>query len=457
MSPAEDYRRELSLGTADGARAVVWLVAASFLWACSGSGSDSSEETAGTGGGAVPAAGGNGGTAAEPTGGGDFATGTGGTTPTGGKAPTAGVGATGAAGAAGETAPTAGVGATGAAGAAGETAPTAGVGATGAAGAAATGGAAGGAGATGGVDGGAAGAGGTAAFNCDDLSDLNMDVFPDADDMRASLAYMVETIGPRQAGSEGDHRWKDYLEQRLIDMGLEEVTRVPTQVLGTTALSGQGAPSSGTTDHIHGVLTGQDPNRAVIMSIHTDGVNAIEENGVPIILEIMEYLTKIPLECRKLTVVLGLATCHCSRCAEGDVRAWAAQNPDLNNKAIVYIAPEHAGHNRYDGSTIQQAFMCSNSPGLAAKCEELLDEWRAETGEGTDQVFITDEAMGNPAAWRMTGKPTAGSMSYWDTIANGLVDINVVMDGVDKDTYYQVTKFYGKLVGWIISTAGNEL
>ena len=85
-------------------------------------------------------------------------------------------------------------------------------------------------------------AGGPApAFNCDDLSDLNMDVFPTADEAYATLQDMVD-FGPRHTGSEADIHYIDYLEQRMKDAGLEGA--VQTEVHVNSARPPLIAPSS---------------------------------------------------------------------------------------------------------------------------------------------------------------------------------------------------------------------
>lgn len=288
-------------------------------------------------------------------------------------------------------------------------------------------------------------------FNCDDLSQLNLDVFPNEEEAWATLVKMVDEMGPRHAGSMGDKNWTDYLEQRMKDMGLVEIQRMDTMVTGTNGLSGQGQPTSGTSTHMVGILPGAS-DQIISIGCHKDGPNSVEENGTVIAIEVMEYLSKVPKECRKHSFAISFPTCHMATCSQADVPAWNRMFPDVVSKTIAWLAPEHAGHKRRPadgGTTIQQAFLCTTA-GLNAECESLLADIRKTTGESADQWFISTESLGSSGAWSATtGKPTVGSMSYWDTLAAGLTDTTITTTGIDKRTFHQVMLFYGRLAGWI--------
>lgn len=290
-----------------------------------------------------------------------------------------------------------------------------------------------------------------ATLDCSDLSRLDLDLFPTEDEAWELLVKMVDEMGPRHAGSPGDKKWTDFIEQRMKDSGLANIRRMDTMVTGTNGLSGQGQPTSGTTTHLVGVLPGMSDD-IISIGCHKDGPNSVEENGTVIALAVIEYLSKLPKSCRKHSFALSFPTCHMAMCSQADVPAWNRMFPDVVSKTIAWLAPEHAGHKRRPaagGTTIQQAFLCTTA-GLKKQCESLLADIRMTTGESADQWFTTNEALGSSGAWSATtGKPTIGSMSYWDTLAAGLTDTTIGTSGIDKRTFYQVLVFYGRMAGWI--------
>jgi len=64
-----------------------------------------------------------------------------------------------------------------------------------------------------------------------------------------------------------------------------------------------------TTPSIEATLPGQSPQRIVIDS-HTDGTNAVEDNGPIAMVAMARYLAALPLECRPRTVQFAFSTAH---------------------------------------------------------------------------------------------------------------------------------------------------
>jgi hypothetical protein len=283
-------------------------------------------------------------------------------------------------------------------------------------------------------------------FDCSDLSNLNTKVFPSSDEMWSALQNMVN-MGPRHDGSDGDHKWTDYLHQRMIDMGLQSITRDTIMVQGTNGLSGAGAPTSGTADHLAGILPGMSTD-IIVLGVHSDGPNSIEENGAAILTEVMQYLTQIPARCRRHTFALVLASCHMATCSNGDVPGWAGLHADIMSKTIAFLAPEHAGMKYRPGNgngPIAQAFLCTTKS-LQSLCAQFISDLKITPG----MLTKPGEELGSSAAWDALSnkqKPVIGSMAYWDSLNNGLTTTGIGTEGIDQDIFYKVTQFYAKMAG----------
>jgi hypothetical protein len=304
---------------------------------------------------------------------------------------------------------------------------------------------------------------GDGAFDCSDLSNLNMAKFPTADQMWSALTNMVN-MGPRHDGADGDHKWVAYLQQRMTDMGLQNITKDDVTVQGTNGLSGMGAPSSGTASHLYGLLPGASDD-IIVLGVHSDGPNSIEENGSVVLTEVMQYLTEIPQKCRQHTFALVLASCHMATCTNGDVPGWAGLHSDVMSKAIAFLAPEHAGMMYRAGGSgtgpIAQAFLCKTPGGqgagmVGAYCSSLLTSLNISPG----MLAPSGTELGSSAAWDTlvnSQKPVIGSMAYWDSLTNGLTTTGIGTEQIDKSTFYKVTLFYGKMAGYMDGKTAAEL
>jgi hypothetical protein len=108
------------------------------------------------------------------------------------------------------------------------------------------------------------------------------------------------------------------------------------------------------TPTILATIPGQSPQRIVIDS-HTDGTNAVEDNGPIAMVAMARYLAALPLECRPRTIQFAFSTAHFyQRVADPEVRDGGAeqlaQQLDLDydqGTVSVVLVLEHLGARDY--------------------------------------------------------------------------------------------------------------
>ena len=195
-------------------------------------------------------------------------------------------------------------------------------------------------------------------FDYTNLENLNMANFPTSNDVWSSLQDMVD-FGPRHTASQADLNFLDYLEVRMEKMGLESITRDPVRVSGHNIMSHYSAPRSGLTYHLSGILPGMT-DEVIVLGVHVDGQNSIEENGVIILLEIAEYLATVPKECRRHTFALVFANGHMASTDSSEAGGWASNHPDIMDRAVGFVSPEHVGFLYSPGNPIPFQFMATH-------------------------------------------------------------------------------------------------
>lgn len=105
---------------------------------------------------------------------------------------------------------------------------------------------------------------------------------------------------------------------------------------------------------LYAVLPGKNTKETIIISTHTDGPNACEENGGIALLSLARYFEKIPQEQRLRTMIFVFATGHFQipqfGVREGQATSrWLENHPELwdgkgnNKKAVAGVTIEHLG------------------------------------------------------------------------------------------------------------------
>jgi hypothetical protein len=104
-----------------------------------------------------------------------------------------------------------------------------------------------------------------------------------------------------------------------------------------------------TVDYIGAELKGSGAPGAVAVMTHTDGQNAIEENGGPAILALAEYFTRFARVHRPRDIHFLFSPNHMiSPAATVKPDAWLKQHPDIAERLAMALVPEHLGTTAWD-------------------------------------------------------------------------------------------------------------
>jgi hypothetical protein len=95
-------------------------------------------------------------------------------------------------------------------------------------------------------------------------------------------------------------------------------------------------------DSLYGVLPGMSSDSVLIVESHSDGMNALEENGALAILALAKYFSHLPKESRKRDIVFVVAN-HFARADVTGITGWINKHPDLIKRAAAYVTVEHLG------------------------------------------------------------------------------------------------------------------
>lgn len=95
------------------------------------------------------------------------------------------------------------------------------------------------------------------------------------------------------------------------------------------------------TYHLYGFLPGAS-DEVVILNTHTDGQNAVEENGPAGIMAIARYFSQIPREQRTRTLCFSLVAGH-FQAQVPDSADFITRHPEIMAKAVGSITIEHLG------------------------------------------------------------------------------------------------------------------
>jgi len=87
-------------------------------------------------------------------------------------------------------------------------------------------------------------------------------------------------------------------------------------------------------------------NELVALHSHTDGTNAIEDNGPGAIVAISQYLTRLPRKALPRSIMILLTTGHFA--GGNGVRAFRAKKPDVAARVNAAVTIEHLGTREWD-------------------------------------------------------------------------------------------------------------
>ncbi|WP_206243607.1 hypothetical protein [Novosphingobium terrae] len=105
-------------------------------------------------------------------------------------------------------------------------------------------------------------------------------------------------------------------------------------------------------------------DETILVWTHTDGMNAIQENGSIAVVNLMKYFAGIPKEQRKRTITCVLSEGHLALNHTPDIW-WATQRPDIMAKAVASISMEHMGCREWLGHPEANTFTPTDKPDVS--------------------------------------------------------------------------------------------
>jgi hypothetical protein len=212
-----------------------------------------------------------------------------------------------------------------------------------------------------------------------------------------------------------------------------------------------GTEEKDTTAHVWGLLPGQT-DEVVLMGVHSDGQNAVEENGIPSLLTMARYFASLPLSQRKYTLGFAAVAGHMDYDVPyPETQGFAKLHASgLMRKVRVAVAPEHFGTMEWAVDKKGEYRATGKSQGYTGYGSSLALHGlvkRAFQDNGvTNAITLTGPIpaeAGSALGWREHGVPTVGGISLPDYLVN--LD-HGGPDKLDKKRFYSQASAYMQVI-----------
>jgi hypothetical protein len=165
-------------------------------------------------------------------------------------------------------------------------------------------------------------------------------------------------------------------------------------------------------------LPGSSTDEVIILWTHSDGMNAIEENGGIAIVNMLNYFSSLPKSSRARTIVTVVSEAHFAE-QYVPTSAWIKEKPDLVSKAVADVAIEHLGCREWIDDPAANVYQASGRPELAfAFCTteslaNVMADSLQDTKSGRVAVIDTDVHAFSPglSGYRLGKIPMIGYIS----------------------------------------------
>jgi hypothetical protein len=160
-------------------------------------------------------------------------------------------------------------------------------------------------------------------------------------------------------------------------------------------------------------LPGTSSEEIILLWTHTDGNNAIEENGGIAMINLMKYFSRLPKASRARTIVCVLSEGHYAE-QYVPTSAWVRERPDLIQKAVALVSIEHLGCREWVDDPVANTYKGSGRPEIGwAFCPtpplpDIMVDSLKGTNAGKIAVMDSDVHSFSPgmAAYRAAKVPT---------------------------------------------------
>lgn len=225
-----------------------------------------------------------------------------------------------------------------------------------------------------------------------------------------------------------------------------------------------------TTKNIIGTIAGKS-DELVVLNSHTDGTNGVEDNGPNAVIDIAQYLTRLPQKSLDRSVMIMLSTGHFF--AGSGIRSFLDQhkNDGIADRINAAITIEHLGINEWipnekgvltaTGKKEFGALFTSNQPALV----ELSKQWPVNAKAGATFIMPPLHPNGSYAEdsvwpgeghyfWGAGGIPTINYLTGPAYLLNYGLD---TVDFVDFDLLHRQTAAFTQMTMDLTRVPRSEL
>jgi hypothetical protein len=161
------------------------------------------------------------------------------------------------------------------------------------------------------------------------------------------------------------------------------------------------------TDTVYGILPGSG-DEIILVHTHSDGPNAVEENGPVGVVALAKYLASLPKGTLKRTYLFTMTTGHMAGAYVPSFRGFIAKHPDLMKRIAGALVIEHLGSRHWidrDGAYVPSG---QNQTTMILTQSRTLADLALQSCSGTidDRIIAV-----NPYQHRYTGE-SSGVIEY---------------------------------------------
>lgn len=204
------------------------------------------------------------------------------------------------------------------------------------------------------------------------------------------------------------------------------------------------------TAHVWGILPGQTDD-IVMVGIHSDGQNAVEENGIPALVTMAKYLASLPLEKRKRSLGFAAVSGHMDYdVPHPETQGFAKMHTnDIMKKVKACVAAEHFGTMQWKmhGAEYKPTGKSVSYSGFGSSLKLRSQLKKAFQQSGLDNYIVLTgpipEEAGSALGWSLHGCPTVGGISLPDYLVNLH---HGGPDKLDKDRYFATASAYMQVI-----------
>jgi hypothetical protein len=198
------------------------------------------------------------------------------------------------------------------------------------------------------------------------------------------------------------------------------------------------------------------------MGVHSDGQNAVEENGIPSLLTMAKYFAALPLCKRKYSLGFAAVTGHMDYdVPEPETEGFAKLHKnDLMKKVKFCVAPEHFGTMEWKVDKTGD-YVATGRPvqysgfGSSFKLQSLVRN-AFNANNVSDAIVLTGpipEEAGSALGWSLQGCPTVGGISLPDYLVN--LD-HGGPDKLNKTRFFQLATSYMSVIEQLLAGEADD-